>query len=59
MTSSCAHADQAMAMLSDIDDTESSVLSELPYSENEVVLHTDTRLLQKATRVVELELSAT
>ena len=39
------HADQAMAILSDIDDTESSVLSELPYSENEVVLHTDTRLL--------------
>ena len=42
-----AHADQAMAMLSDIDDTESSVLSELPYSENEVVLHTDTRLLPR------------
>ena len=41
------HADQAMAMLSDIDDTESSVLSELPYSENEVVLHTDTRLLPR------------
>ena len=34
-------------MLSDIDDTESSVLSELPYSENEVVLHTDTRLLPR------------
>ena len=42
-----AHADQAMAMLSDIDDTESSVLSQLPYSENEVVLHTDTRLLPR------------
>ena len=41
------HADQAMAMLSDIDDTESRVLSELPYSENAVVLHTDTRLLPK------------
>ena len=42
-----AHADQAMTMLSDIDDTESSVLSQLPYSENEVVLHTDTRLLPR------------
>ena len=42
-----AHADQAMAILSDIDDTESSVLRELPYSENEVVLHTDTTLLPK------------
>jgi len=42
-----AHADQAMAMLCDIDDRESSVLSELPYSENEVVLHTDTRLLPR------------
>ena len=41
------HADQAMAMLSDIDDTESRVLSALPYSENAVVLHTDTRLLPK------------
>ena len=36
-----------LAMLSDIDDTESSVLSQLPYSENEVVLHTDTRLLPR------------
>ena len=42
-----AHADQAMTMLSDIDDNESSVLSQLPYSENEVVLHTDTRLLPR------------
>ena len=42
-----AHADQAMAMLSDMDDTESSVLSQLPYSENQVVLHTDTRLLPR------------
>ena len=42
-----AHADEAIVLLSDIDDTESSVLSELPYSENEVVLHTDTRLLPK------------
>jgi predicted NAD/FAD-binding protein len=42
-----AHADEAIALLSDIDDTESSVLSELPYSDNEVVLHTDTRLLPK------------
>ena len=40
-----AHSDQAIAMLSDIDDMERSILSELPYSENEVVLHTDTRLL--------------
>ena len=40
-----AHADQALGLLSDADPKESAILSALPYSENEVVLHTDTRLL--------------
>ena len=42
-----AHADQALRLLSDADVKESAILSELPYSENEVVLHTDTNLLPK------------
>lgn len=42
-----AHADQALRLLSDADDNESAILSKLPYSENEVVLHTDARLLPK------------
>ena len=42
-----AHADQALKLLSDADANESAILSELPYSENEVVLHTDTRLLPR------------
>ena len=42
-----SHADQALKILSDADPRELDILSELPYSENEVVLHTDTRLLPK------------
>lgn len=42
-----AHADEALRLLSDADTKESTILSALPYSENEVVLHTDTRLLPK------------
>lgn len=42
-----AHADEALRLLSDADTKEATILSALPYSENEVVLHTDTRLLPK------------
>ncbi len=41
------HSDQALAMLDDADDTEHELLSALPYSDNEVVLHTDASLLPK------------
>ena len=40
-----AHSDQALAMLSDADPNEQSILESLPYSNNEVVLHTDEALL--------------
>lgn len=40
-----AHSDQALAMLSDADPVEQSILEALPYSNNEVVLHTDESLL--------------
>ncbi len=39
------HSDQALEMLSDADPVEKSVLSAIPYGKNEVVLHTDDRLL--------------
>ena len=39
------HSDQSQAMLSDITTTEKMILSKLTYQENEVVLHTDERLL--------------
>jgi len=41
------HSDQARAMLRDPSDDEHTALSALPYERNEVVLHTDTRLLPK------------
>ncbi|HEY7776765.1 MAG TPA: FAD-dependent oxidoreductase, partial [Kineobactrum sp.] len=41
------HSDQALAMLEDPSPEETSVLAALPYQNNEVVLHTDTRLLPK------------
>jgi uncharacterized protein len=41
------HSDQALAMLADPTDSERSVLSAIPYQANEVVLHTDTRLLPR------------
>lgn len=40
-----SHSDQALAMLRDPSDDEKSVLSAIAYQANEVVLHTDTRLL--------------
>ncbi|SDO10807.1 Predicted NAD/FAD-binding protein [Pseudomonas arsenicoxydans] len=39
------HSDQALKLLAKPSDAESSILGALPYADNEVVLHTDTRLL--------------
>ncbi|RJG48135.1 NAD(P)/FAD-dependent oxidoreductase [Motilimonas pumila] len=39
------HSDQALAMLEDSSELEKSVLGQIPYQENDVVLHTDTRFL--------------
>lgn len=44
------HADQALALLEDPSPAERQVLSALPYQENAVVLHTDTRLLPRRRR---------
>ncbi|MBK5415631.1 FAD-dependent oxidoreductase [Pseudomonas sp. TH31] len=41
------HSDQALALLARPSSTEQSILGALPYADNEVVLHTDTRLLPK------------
>jgi predicted NAD/FAD-binding protein len=42
-----AHSDQALAMLSDADDRERSVLGAIGYSPNTIYLHRDTRLMPK------------
>lgn len=39
------HSDQALALLTDATSTEREILGSIAYQENEVVLHTDTRLL--------------
>lgn len=39
------HSDQALALLADASEDETRILSSIPYRENSVVLHTDTRLL--------------
>ncbi len=39
------HSDQALALLGDPSDSEQSVLGAMGYQDNDVVLHTDTRLL--------------
>ncbi|RON46463.1 NAD(P)/FAD-dependent oxidoreductase [Pseudomonas frederiksbergensis] len=39
------HSDQALKLLANPSDAEQSILGALPYADNEVVLHTDTRLL--------------
>jgi predicted NAD/FAD-binding protein len=39
------HSDQALAMLADPSQAEQEILGALPYADNDVVLHTDTRLL--------------
>lgn len=44
------HSDQALALLHQPSDQERELLSALPYQRNDVVLHTDTRLLPKRRR---------
>ncbi len=44
------HADQALALLDDPSPAEEEVLSAFPFADNEVVVHTDTRLLPDAPR---------
>ena len=41
------HSDQALAMLDEPTDDENDILSAIPYQMNEVVLHTDRRLMPK------------
>jgi predicted NAD/FAD-binding protein len=41
------HSDQALKILQDPSDAETSVLGAIPYQENEAVLHTDERLLPR------------
>jgi predicted NAD/FAD-binding protein len=44
------HSDQALKMLDQPSDAERAVLSALPYQDNDVVLHTDIRLLPRNRR---------
>ena len=44
------HSDQALALLQDCSADEKEVLSAIPYNRNEVVVHTDSRLLPRATK---------
>jgi len=44
------HSDQALRLLADATPVEREVLGAIPYQENEVVLHTDTRLLPRHRR---------
>ncbi|TDG11914.1 FAD-dependent oxidoreductase [Seongchinamella unica] len=44
------HSDQALALLADADPLEREILGAIPYQNNEVTLHTDTRLLPKLER---------
>jgi predicted NAD/FAD-binding protein len=39
------HSNQALALLGDASETETSILGAIPYQNNDVVLHTDARLL--------------
>ncbi|MBL6697703.1 MAG: FAD-dependent oxidoreductase [Luminiphilus sp.] len=45
-----AHSNEALAMLGDPTEDERSILGALPYRDNEVILHTDARLLPKNQR---------
>jgi len=45
-----AHSDEALGMLGDPTESERSVLGALPYRDNEVILHTDKRLLPRTQR---------
>lgn len=42
-----SHSDQALAMLDEPTSVESEILSAIPYTDNEAVLHTDQRLMPK------------
>ncbi len=44
------HADQSLRLVEDADDLERDVLSQFPYQPNDVVLHTDTRVLPDRRR---------
>ncbi len=44
------HSDHALALLTDPTDAERDILGALPYQANDVVLHTDTRLLPRNPR---------
>jgi predicted NAD/FAD-binding protein len=44
------HSDQALALLQDASTAEQEILGAIPYQDNEVVLHTDTRLLPRNER---------
>jgi len=44
------HSDQALALLADPSREESEILGALPYQMNDVVLHTDTRMMPKLKR---------
>ena len=44
------HSDQALRLLADPTPRERQILGAIPYQENEVVLHTDTRLLPRRQR---------
>ncbi|MBR7888874.1 FAD-dependent oxidoreductase [Marinomonas sp. A79] len=41
------HSDEALALLADPSDDENTILSAIPYRNNDVVLHTDTSMLPK------------
>ena len=41
------HSDQALALLADADPRETEILGAIPYQSNDVVLHTDARLLPR------------
>jgi predicted NAD/FAD-binding protein len=45
-----AHADDALAVLTDADDAERAALGDIDYSRNQVVLHTDEALLPRRPR---------
>lgn len=44
------HSDQALEILDDASSKETEILSAIPYQNNEVILHTDTRLLPVSRR---------
>ncbi|KZY76471.1 FAD-dependent oxidoreductase [Oleiphilus sp. HI0069] len=41
------HSDQALRLLGDVSEKESEILGAIPYQDNSVTLHTDTRLMPK------------